>query len=38
MALKASAVTPFAPGDLSFFIPVTALLNSSQVMGLSSSW
>ncbi len=29
IALKASAVTPFAPGDLSFFIPVTALVGKS---------
>ncbi len=32
--LIASADMPFAPGDLSFFIPFTALINSFQVIGL----
>ena len=36
MAFIASAGTPFAPGDLSFFIPFTAVMNSFHVMGSSS--
>jgi hypothetical protein len=37
MALNASGGTPVSPGFFAFLSFVTALLNSSQVMGSSSS-